>query len=122
MSVTDDLLWSDLVALVCVWEKEWTGVLNMLSPSTSAPALLCLQALERLRAAGWDPAQPSVFVMEGLIGYLTAAGACASVCVCVCVCVCRLSGAGLGWACARCLLTSILLTSPHLPPIALGLV
>eukprot|EP00198_Chlamydomonas_reinhardtii_P007972 XP_001697309.1 predicted protein [Chlamydomonas reinhardtii] len=30
-------------------------------------------ALERLRAAGWDPAQPSVFVMEGLIGYLTAA-------------------------------------------------
>ncbi|PNW76838.1 hypothetical protein CHLRE_11g478300v5 [Chlamydomonas reinhardtii] len=31
------------------------------------------QALERLRAAGWDPAQPSVFVMEGLIGYLTAA-------------------------------------------------
>ncbi|KAG2441203.1 hypothetical protein HYH02_010047 [Chlamydomonas schloesseri] len=31
------------------------------------------QALGRLQQAGWDPARPSVFVMEGLIGYLTAA-------------------------------------------------
>ncbi|KAG2423895.1 hypothetical protein HXX76_014948 [Chlamydomonas incerta] len=31
------------------------------------------QALDRLRAAGWDPAAPSVFVLEGLIGYLSVA-------------------------------------------------